>query len=249
MGGHLPASHALESRGLTAASFPAYVEGLSEAHATRVRLGDLDHLVFYLLQSTGFTTRPSIEPALSAKSLVEGLGESERESFLRTGEASLRQVPSAVRDRIGRLLVALGAPTRDPRLIYFGELINAAFPDRKAARRSRARAPSRDAVRLRKGIHRSAISQAGRRGRRSLSRGLSTDTAVEAGYVVSIGLGILKSLQPERSVQRVLIVGPGLDLAPRTALLEAGPPESYQPWAVMDALVSYNLARLDTSRS
>ena len=57
------------------------------------------------------------------------------------------------------------------------------------------------------------------------------------------------SLQPERSVQRVLIVGPGLDLAPRTALLEAGPPESYQPWAVMDALVSYNLARLDTSRS
>ena len=47
------------------------------------------------------------------------------------------------------------------------------------------------------------------------SRGLSTDTAVEAGYVVSIGFGILKSLQPERSVRRVLIVGPGLDLAPQ----------------------------------
>ena len=42
----------------------------------------------------------------------------------------------------------------------------------------------------------------------------------------------------------MLIVGPGLDLAPRTALLEAGPPESYQPWAVMDALVSTNLVRL-----
>ena len=41
------------------------------------------------------------------------------------------------------------------------------------------------------------------------SRGLSTDTAVEAGYVVSIGLGILKSLEPERTVRRVLIVGPG----------------------------------------
>jgi hypothetical protein len=77
------------------------------------------------------------------------------------------------------------------------------------------------------------------------SRGLSTDTAVEAGYVVSIGLGILKSLEPDRRVRRVLIVGPGLDLAPRTALLDAGPPESYQPWAVMDALVSNGLARVE----
>ncbi len=76
------------------------------------------------------------------------------------------------------------------------------------------------------------------------SRGLSTDTAVEAGYVVSIGLGIVKSLEPDRRIRRVLIVGPGLDLAPRTALLEVGPPESYQPWAIMDALVSHGLATL-----
>jgi hypothetical protein len=77
------------------------------------------------------------------------------------------------------------------------------------------------------------------------SRGLSTDTAVEAGYVVYLGLGILKSLEPDRRIRRVLIVGPGLDLAPRTALLEAGPPESYQPWAVIDALLALGLSRLD----
>ena len=41
-----------------------------------------------------------------------------------------------------------------------------------------------------------------------------------------------------RPVRRVLIVGAGLDLAPRTALLEATPPQSYQPWAVIDALVA-----------
>ena len=75
------------------------------------------------------------------------------------------------------------------------------------------------------------------------TRGLSTDTAVEAGFLVSIGLGILKALEPDRRIRRVLIVGPGLDLAPRTGLLEASPPESYQPWAVMDALVSQGLAR------
>jgi hypothetical protein len=42
----------------------------------------------------------------------------------------------------------------------------------------------------------------------------------------------------------VLIIGPGLDLAPRTSLLESGPPESYQPWAVIDALLSLGLSRL-----
>ncbi len=76
------------------------------------------------------------------------------------------------------------------------------------------------------------------------ARGLSTDTAIEAGYVVYNGLGILKSLEPDRRVRRVLIVGPGLDLAPRTALMETGPPESYQPWAVIDALVSLGLSRI-----
>ena len=61
------------------------------------------------------------------------------------------------------------------------------------------------------------------------ARGLSTDTEVEAGYLVYLGLGIVKALGPERHVRRVLIVGPGLDLAPRTALVEAVPPQSYQP--------------------
>jgi hypothetical protein len=77
------------------------------------------------------------------------------------------------------------------------------------------------------------------------TRGLSTDTAVEAGYAVHAGLGILKGLDGSRRVRRVLIVGPGIDLAPRTGLLEAGPPESYQPWAVIDALVSLGLSQLD----
>ena len=43
----------------------------------------------------------------------------------------------------------------------------------------------------------------------------------------------------------MLIVGPGLDLAPRTGLLEAGPPESYQPWAVIDALLALGLSHAD----
>jgi SAM-dependent methyltransferase len=74
---------------------------------------------------------------------------------------------------------------------------------------------------------------------------LSTDTAIEAGYLVHLGLATLKASQPTRRIQRVLIVGPGLDLAPRTGLLEAGPPESYQPYAVIDSLVGLGFSRLD----
>jgi hypothetical protein len=236
----------LEAHGLTHASFPAYVDGLRQVHARRVREGDLDHLVFYFLQSTSFASLPSIEPALSAKALVEGLGERERETFLRTGEAARSHVSATVRSRIERLLVALGAPTRDPRLLYFGELVKATFVDPA----ERASALVREYLRVMRFVYQKEfVAQRSSRPADAVadlyrSRGLSTDTAVEAGYVVSIGLGILKSLEPDRRIRRVLIVGPGLDLAPRTALLEIGPPESYQPWAIMDALVSYGLATL-----
>ena len=56
----------------------------------------------------------------------------------------------------------------------------------------------------------------------------------EAGFVVNLGLEIIKSLKADRQIRRVLIVGPGLDLAPRTGFRDT-PPESYQPWAVIDA--------------
>jgi hypothetical protein len=46
----------------------------------------------------------------------------------------------------------------------------------------------------------------------------------------------------EGHVERVLIVGPGLDLAPRTGLVELSDPQSYQPFAVADALLSLGLS-------
>src|SRR2546429_4260514 len=76
-------------------------------------------------------------------------------------------------------------------------------------------------------------------------RGLSTDTAVEAGYLVHLGLATFARLDQKRPIRRVLIVGPGLDLAPRTGLVEASPPESYQPFTLVDSLVALGLARVD----
>jgi hypothetical protein len=235
----------LSAAGLTAASFRTSIDRIHQDDLRRMREGDLDHLVFYALQSTRFTTLPPIEPALSARALVESLVPARRESFLRDAAAPPPEIPAAVRGRIEAFVRALESSTQDPRLIYFQHLVSTTFP----ARGQREASLLREYVRAMRFLYQkefvaqpsgtNAVAELYR------ARGLSTDTAVEAGYVVYNGLGIVRSLAPDRQVRRVLIVGPGLDLAPRTGLLEAGPPESYQPWAVIDALLSLGLSRVD----
>ncbi len=226
-----PVQHRLESQGVTAATFASYVDRVRQMNARRVREGDLDHLVFYLLQSTHFTTLPPIEPAVSAKTLVES----------RTDE-----VPTAVKTRAAALLRAIDSPDHDARLTYFHELSKAAFP----ARRDREAALLREYLRVMRFVYEKEFV-AQRSAERTAAvahlyrtRGLSTDTAVEAGFLVYQGLGVLRAVEPSLRIRRVLIVGPGLDLAPRTSLREAGPPQSYQPWAVMDALLSLGLSHV-----
>lgn len=237
----------LEARGLSEAAFPSYLERIREANARRIREGDLDHLVFYMLQSTRFTSLPPIEPALSARALVDGLGDQERMVFLRESTAPSARVPPDARARAIALVRALGSPINDARLLYFRELTDAIFPGRL----EREAALVREYIRAMRFVYekefvaQKSANPGSQVAELYRSRGFSTDTAVEAGYLVYLGLGIVRSLEPGRQVRRVLIVGPGLDLAPRTALHEEGPPQSYQPWAVVDALVSLGLARLE----
>ncbi len=74
------------------------------------------------------------------------------------------------------------------------------------------------------------------------SRPHSSDTQIEAGFGVYLGFGTLHALDPDLRVTRVLVVGPGLDLAPRTDLTDAVDPQSYQPLAVADALLALSLS-------
>jgi hypothetical protein len=236
----------LEAHGIrTPEAFVAHVDRVARENAQRVREGDLDHLVFYMLQATRFTKLPPIEPALSAKGLVESLEAVERETFLRKGQLPLERVPAPVQSRATALITGLGVHTRDGRLAYFRELVEAAFPRAK----ERPVALLREYLRVMRFVYeKEFVAQRSTNAADAIralyrSRGLSTDTAVEAGYLLSIGLGVLKSLEPERRIRRVLIVGPGLDLAPRTALHEDAPPQSYQPWAVIDALLALGLSQ------
>lgn len=237
-----PLHAALEARGVSAASFDAFVAKTHADSLRRVREGDWDHLVFYALQSTHVTTLPPIEPALSAKALVDGLDAAAREAFLEGRPGAAPAIPPAVRNRVAALLDAVDAPGRDARLTYFQSLLRTTSGDR----RTQQAAVLREYLRAMRFLYQKEFvaQPAGAAAVAELyrTRGLSTDTAVEAGYVVYNGLGIVRALDPARRIRRVLIVGPGMDLAPRTGLLEAGPPESYQPWAVIDALLALGLS-------
>ena len=212
-----------------------------------MREGDFDHLVFYALQSTRFTTLPPIEPALSAKALVDSLSAVERTTFLRTAEAPRARIPAPVLARFAAFGRALDSSPADARITYFRALVKTTFHP-PGSREPRLLDEYLRAMRFL--YEKEFVAQHSARPVDAVeelyqNRGLSTDTAIEAGYLVYLGLGIIKSLEPDRQIRRVLIIGPGLDLAPRTGLLEAGPPESYQPWAVIDALLALGLSPAD----
>ena len=170
-----PSTNSSTPRGIDSRTFPAYVDRLRQTHAARVREGDLDHLIFYILQSTGVHHAA----ADRAGAQREGAGrgprtEPEREAFLRTGAATRRRAyPTPCVRGSEPCCARCGAPSRDARLLYFGELVPATFPraaDR--ARRSAARVPARDALRLPEGIRRAAA-----RSRRPKRWPSSTDRA------------------------------------------------------------------------
>jgi hypothetical protein len=241
------ARNQLGAAGVSSTGFPDYLARLHRVHAQRVREGDLDHLVFYLLQSTHFTRQPAIEPALSARALVDALPPRDRDAYLQQGTADISRVPAAVRTRARDLLRAIDGRDQDSRIVYFRQLAAAALP-RGSEREASLLGEYLRAMRFlyqKEFVAQRAPDAADAVAALYRSRGLSTDTAVEAGYLVHLGLGVLQSLEPQRRVRRVLIVGPGLDLAPRMAFLDSAPPESYQPWAVIDAMVGLGLARLD----
>jgi hypothetical protein len=76
------------------------------------------------------------------------------------------------------------------------------------------------------------------------SRGHSTDTQITANYALWTALSVLKASQSDLKFQRVLIVGPGLDIAPRTGLVDRYPPQSHQPYAVVQILRDLGLSAI-----
>jgi len=76
------------------------------------------------------------------------------------------------------------------------------------------------------------------------TRGLSLDTSLIPNYSVQQALAAMRArgLLAPGSVRRVAIVGPGLDFADKEAGLDFYPPQSVQPFAVLDLLKRLGLS-------
>jgi hypothetical protein len=208
-----PIQRMLSARGVDRTTLAAHIGEVRRSNLARLREGDLDHLVYYVLQSTAFTNLPPIEPAVSAR-------------------ASGSDVPRDVLARVDAFVKVVARPGGNARMAYIREILEREKPASIAA-------------------HAFVRDQYARAMRfftepKYQERGLSSDTSVDAGYVLYLALAALRELEPKRSIRSVLIVGPGLDLAPRTRLVDASEPHSHQPFVVMDALVGVGLANRDS---
>jgi hypothetical protein len=269
----LPASteRRLVAAGLDARGFLAFGEEQAQLTQARVRESDLDALIYYALQSVAFTNAPPIEPAASAKAFVERLDADSRARFLAHGSIPTAAVPPEVRGRLAQLIPALRHPSPGlvrrsaqreggSRLAHFRDVVSQAT-QADGGHHSSGAGEVRGAneleawllqqyVRAARFLYEKEFVAPARSDRIDAiaalyrQRALSTDTSVEAGYLVHLGLATLRLVDPERRIRRVLVVGPGLELASRTGLLEVAPPQSYQPYALLDSLVALDLSRL-----
>jgi hypothetical protein len=207
-----PARAVAAQIGITASTFTTTLDSINRRTDARLREGDWDDLVYYMLQSRSFTEVERIEPALSA---VE---------FAPPG-----QIPPNVKMRIDGFLKAVKSPS-NPRQQYLSKLL----PTGEDVERQYARAMAflrEKEVRCRENKDPQAcIAQL------YVNRGLSTDTSKQAIRVVDAAAAWIRKNRPEFQGNRVLILGPGVDFAPRTGLRDDGAPSIYQPGQVRELL-------------
>lgn len=236
----------VEGQGLDAGNFSSRLDSINRETAERVRDGEFDHLIHYLLQSKLFTRQPRIEPAVSAYEFVSNLDEAERAKYLAEDSnylPSARKIPDSARARIRDFVGRSAGSFDDPRWAYFQSLLRGEMGerlDRLQAEYARAMRflyrkefASRQLKPEEVAAYVAALYQ---------TRGHSTDTQVEANFAVFTALASMPRPTVSGRIDKVLIVGPGHDLAPRVGLIDDLPPQSFQPFAVADALLQLGLS-------
>jgi hypothetical protein len=242
----------LEKEGVSEKNFSDHIAAINRSTAERELRGEYDHLIFFLLQSRRFTGQTKIEPALSAYEFVNGLSEPERERYLAETPDYLppeERMPKVARARMNEFIRATDRDSDDERMTYFKTLLKNTTSKSSSPAQSlyaeygramrflyRKEFASRKFSKEQLAAYVASLYQ---------DRGHSTDTQIESNFAVYTALAALKagekSQPPSTRLNRVLIVGPGLDFAPRTDFIDLFGPQSYQPFAVADALLSLKL--------
>jgi hypothetical protein len=209
----------------------------------RLAEGDEDSVINFLLFGVSFTTQPRI---------------TERDM-----DAGLSNVRDIVEHRIGDLAAAAAKPASDERLDFVRAVARRKGIDPSVASGSDAlrRYLQERLARFlaeREAVFSRAVSAAGKAitdpaaavpdvGTLFSERGLSSDTTIFIDFGIEAALDAIKTnrLLAPGIARRVAIVGPGLDFTDKREGYDFYPPQTLQPFAVIDSLKRLGLAGRD----
>jgi hypothetical protein len=219
------------------ASWPAWTARRDAEIRARVAAGDEDSIVNYLLHGTTFTRRP--RPS-----------DRELAGLVATPGASAAWLDA----RLDDLVAALAAPAlRDERLQFARDVlarhgVNPSMAEGRNAAKQYLEQRTREmsaagALRTRSVLDASSADLADRL-TVFRDRGLSSDTSIFIDYAIDATLAAMKAQHAfgTAPVRRVAIIGPGLDFSDKLDGYDFYPPQTIQPFAVIDSLVRLGLS-------
>jgi SAM-dependent methyltransferase len=255
LGGALPQSLAQIPPAERPARWPAWLAGQRKALTARIAQGDVDSVVNLLLFGTSFTSQARITASLlrDLDQRWKAGDKSAQETLARQYQQRATDLVAAAADpRAGermrdvrRVLEMHGhdVTTQNGRSTAIDYLFtNVARVREEAAKLASDLETARTA----------ADSTAGlaERSRLFRDRGLAGDSSVLTQFAVDQAICGLRDrgLLSNRPVTRVAIVGPGLDFADKQEGFDFYPPQSLQPFTLIDSLLRCGLASRSSLR-
>jgi hypothetical protein len=232
-----------EFRGLTPAqrqaAWPGWVMRRDAAIRARVAEGDEDSVINLLQFGTAFTSQPRITEQQLAGVVMRKAGSPD--VF----------VPSPVlKARIEDFIGAIAAPGIDERLQFARRVIErrGMDPTRDERRGALRRYLEQRTALVGSAVHAPTLHDPATGLAEQLTifrdRGLASDTLLWINFAIDQTLAEMKAagmLRP-RSVRRAAIIGPGLDFADKQEGYDFYPPQTIQPFALIDSLGRAGLA-------
>jgi SAM-dependent methyltransferase len=241
-GGDLPAKAGSRLQ-ISASDWPGWVAKRDAEIRARLAQGDEDSLVYLWLYGTSFTKLPRA----TAEQIAALKDPAKAEALLI--------------DRLEAFVAALASPraARDERLQFARRYLGSKRIDvaTEAGRlkeleffvkaRERVVAENAEFRRATDAVRHSATAESAQSAYATLfrDRGLSTDTRLTASYAIDRAVAAVASekLLAFDSVRRAAIVGPGLDFIDKAEGYDFYPPQTIQPFALIDSLNRYQLRR------
>src|SRR5215510_7962661 len=244
----LPAELKGKSAEAQAALWPAWVKAQDSAVRARLRRGDEDTLVNFLLFGASFTKQPRV----TAQDLAARRQAQTQEAF-----------DKLINARIDDLIRALASPGSNERILFMRKLVTEQGQRlgdpagrtklreyilanlQRALREQESYARTLAAARLQGNPSEEFIE----RSKLYRERGLSLDTTLAPNFAIEESLkamkarGLWQKWIAAGGLRKVAIVGPGLDFTDKAAGYDFYPEQTIQPFALIDSLLRLGLAK------